>query len=336
MPDLLLELFSEEIPARMQARAAEDLKKLVTDGLVDAGLTYESAGAFATPRRLALSVTGLTAGSPGVREERKGPRVDAPEKAVEGFLRSTGLTMDQLERRADKKGDVWFAVIDKPGRAAAEIVADVVPAVIRAFPWPKSMRWGTGELRWVRPLHRILCLLTDEAGAAVVPFDVDGIVSGDVTEGHRFMAPGAFSVTSFEDYELGLARRQVILSAEVRAEKIWHDAEQLAFAQGLEVVEDKGPLGRGRRAGGMARGADGRDRGGFPGAAGGGAADLDARASEVLFGEKPQVGPDREMDHGGQPRDGGQWCCACWPGTPACWPRGWGMRNSSGRTTSGR
>ena len=242
MPDLLLELFSEEIPARMQVRAAEDLKKLVTDGLVEAGLTYESAGAFATPRRLVLSVEGLVAESPSLREERKGPRVDAPEKALEGFLRSTGLTKDQLERREDKKGDVWFAVIDKPGRPAAEIVAEVVPGVIRAFPWPKSMRWGAGDLRWVRPLHRILCVLTTEAGAEVVPFEVGGIASGDQTEGHRFMAPGAFSVGSFEDYELGLARRNVILSSATRAEKIWHDAEQLAFAQGLEVVEDKGLL----------------------------------------------------------------------------------------------
>ena len=242
MPDLLLELFSEEIPARMQARAAEDLRKLVTDGLVEAGLTYESAGAFATPRRLVLSVEGLVAESPSLREERKGPRVDAPEKALEGFLRSTGLTKDKLERREDKKGDVWFAVIDKPGRPAAEIVAEVVPGVIRAFPWPKSMRWGAGDLRWVRPLHRILCVLTTEAGAEVVPFEVGGIASGDVTEGHRFMAPGAFSVGSFEDYELGLARRNVILSSATRAEKIWHDAEQLAFAQGLEVVADKGLL----------------------------------------------------------------------------------------------
>ena len=195
MPDLLLELFSEEIPARMQARAAADLQKRVTDGLVEAGLTYSGAVAHVTPRRLVLSVNGLTAESPNTREERKGPRVDAPEKALEGFLRSTGLVKDQLEARDDKKGQVWFAVIEKPGRPAAEIIAELVPDVVRNFPWPKSMRWGTGSLRWVRPLHTILCILTDEAGAEVVPFSVDTITSGDTTRGHRFMAPDAFSAT---------------------------------------------------------------------------------------------------------------------------------------------
>ena len=242
MPDLLLELLSEEIPARMQARAAEDLKRLVTDALVEAGLTYAGAGAFATPRRLTLAVEGLTDRSPDTREERKGPRADAPDKAIEGFLRSTGLTRDQLEVRADKKGDVLFAVMERPGRAASDIIAEVVPQVVRTFPWPKSMRWGSGSLRWVRPLHSILCILSDEAGATVVPFDVDGIASGDSTVGHRFMAPDRFSVTSFEDYELKLARAHVVLNPETRADKIRHDAEQMAFAQGLEVVEDKGLL----------------------------------------------------------------------------------------------
>ena len=160
--DLLIELFSEEIPARMQARAREDLKRLITDGLVEGGLTYASAGAFSTPRRLALAVEGLTAESKPVREERKGPRTDAPEKAIEGFLRSTGLTLDQLERRAEKKGEVFFAVIEKPGRKAADIVAEVLDATIRDFPWPKSMRWGSGNLRWVRPLHSIIAILSDE------------------------------------------------------------------------------------------------------------------------------------------------------------------------------
>ena len=145
--DLLIELLSEEIPARMQARAREDLKRLITGGLVEAGLTYASAGAFSTPRRLALAIEGLTAESKPVREERKGPRTDAPEKAIEGFLRSTGLTLDQLERRADKKAEVFFAVIEKPGRRAPEIVAEVLEAAIRDFPWPKSMRWGSGNLR---------------------------------------------------------------------------------------------------------------------------------------------------------------------------------------------
>ncbi len=242
MPDLLIELFSEEIPARMQARAAEDLKRLVTDGLVEAGLTYASAGAFHTPRRLALTVEGLLGTSPDTREERKGPRTDAPEQALAGFLRSTGLEKDQLEARDDKKGQVWFAVIDKPGRAASEIVAEVLESAVRNFPWPKSMRWGDGSLKWVRPLHSILCILSDEAGAQVVAVEIDGIKAGQSTRGHRFMAPDAFSVSSFEDYEAKLKRTHVILSAEERAEKIWHDAMQMAFAQGLEVVEDRGLL----------------------------------------------------------------------------------------------
>ncbi|MEM7723806.1 MAG: glycine--tRNA ligase subunit beta, partial [Pseudomonadota bacterium] len=242
MPDLLLELFSEEIPARMQAKAAEDLKKLVTDGLVEAGLTYASAGAFSTPRRLVLTVEDLTARSPDQREERRGPRTDAPEKAIEGFLRGAGVTKDQLEVRPDKKGDVYFAVIDKPGRPAFEIISEVVPQVVRNFPWPKSMRWGAGSLRWVRPLQSILCVLSDEAGPEIVPFDVDGIASGDTTEGHRFMASGQFSVANFADYEAKLMSTKVVLSAEARAETIWHDATNMAFAAGLVVVEDKSLL----------------------------------------------------------------------------------------------
>ncbi|MEM6409677.1 MAG: glycine--tRNA ligase subunit beta, partial [Pseudomonadota bacterium] len=243
MADLLIELFSEEIPARMQARAAADLKKLVTDGLVEAGLTYASAGAFSTPRRLCLTVEDLTPESKATREERKGPRTDAPEKALEGFLRSTGLTADQLEKRdLGKKGEVFFAVIEKPGRPASEIIAEVLEATIRNFPWPKSMKWGSGSLRWVRPLHRILCILSDEAGAQVVPLDVDGIASADMTEGHRFMAPQPFSVSSFEDYSAKLKRAHVVLDAQARADHIWADATSAAFAQGLEVVEDKGLL----------------------------------------------------------------------------------------------
>ena len=242
MPDLLIELFSEEIPARMQARAAEDLQKLVTNGLVEAGLTYASAGAFSTPRRLALSVEGLLAQSPTVREERKGPRADAPEKAIEGFLRGAGLSRDQVEERETPKGAVLFAVIEKPGRPAAEIVAEVLDDVIRNFPWPKSMRWGSGNLRWVRPLHSILCILSDENGAQIVPMNVGGIEAGDSTEGHRFMAPGRFSVVNFDDYAAKLKKAHVILDAKERAEAIWHDATNLAFASGLEVVEDRGLL----------------------------------------------------------------------------------------------
>ncbi|MDV4168264.1 glycine--tRNA ligase subunit beta [Rhodovulum sp. FJ3] len=242
MPDLLIELFSEEIPARMQKRAGEDLKKIVTDGLVEAGLTYASAAAFTTPRRLALTIDGLTEESPNTREERKGPKVGAPEKAVEGFLRSTGLSMEQLEVRDDKKGQVYFAVIEKQGRPAADIVAEVLEGAIRNFPWPKSMRWGAGSLRWVRPLHSILCIMVREDGATVVPLDVDGITSGDTTRGHRFMGPDAFTVTSFEDYQTKLKRASVVLDPAERAETIWHDATNMAFAQGLEVVEDRGLL----------------------------------------------------------------------------------------------
>lgn len=238
MPDLLIELFSEEIPARMQARAREDLKKLVTDGLVEAGLTYAGAGAFSTPRRLALTVQGLTAHSPTTREERKGPRTDAPEAALQGFLRSTGLTRDQLEARDDKKGQVWFAVVEKPGRPAAEIVAEVLAGTIRNFPWPKSMRWGNGSLRWVRPLHAIICLLSDEAGATVVPLDIDGIRAGNSTQGHRFMAPDAFAVSGFDDYAARLRRAKVMLDPAEREAAIRQEAANLAFARGWEIVPD--------------------------------------------------------------------------------------------------
>ena len=242
MPDLLIELFSEEIPARMQTRAAQDLQKLVTNGLVEAGLTYASAAAFSTPRRLTLTVEGLLANSPTTREERKGPKADAPEKAIEGFLRGAGLSRDQVEARETPKGNVLFAVIEKPGRPAAEIIAEVLETTIRNFPWPKSMRWGAGSLKWVRPLHSILCILTDEAGSEVVALEVDGILSGDTTHGHRFMAPDRFSVTSFEDYTAKLKRAYVVLDAKERAEAIWHSATNMAFASGLEVVEDAGLL----------------------------------------------------------------------------------------------
>ncbi len=242
MPDLLIELFSEEIPARMQARASDDLKSLVIIGLVEAGLTYSGAAAFATPRRLALSVEGLSAASKAVREERKGPATTAPDQAIEGFLRSTGLTRDQLEARDLGKGQAYFAVIEKPGRAAAEIIAEVLEHTIRNFPWPKSMRWGAGSLRWVRPLHSIICLLTDEAGATIVPLEIDGITAGNTTRGHRFLSKGDIRVSGFEDYEAKLKKAHVILRTEERADAIWHDATNQAFANGLEVVEDKGLL----------------------------------------------------------------------------------------------
>ncbi len=242
MPDLLIELFSEEIPARMQARAREDLRRLVTDGLVEAGLTYAHAAAFSTPRRLTLAVEGLSPESPTLREERKGPRADAPAQAIEGFLRSTGLTREQLEARDTGKGEILFAVIERPGRPAAKIVAEVLGRTIRDFPWPKSMRWGAGSLRWVRPLHAILCLLATEAGAEVVPFEIDGLKASDTTEGHRFMSPGRFPVASFEDYAAKLKRAHVILDPAEREARIQHEAEHLAFAAGLELVPDRALL----------------------------------------------------------------------------------------------
>ena len=249
MPDLLLELFSEEIPARMQRKAASDLQKRVTDGLVEAGLVYEGAKAFATPRRLALTVHGVPARSPDTREERKGPRVGAPDKALEGFMKAAGLSsIDQAEIRPDKKGDVYVAVIEKPGRTAEEIIAEIVPAVVKSFPWPKSMRWGAasgkpGALSWVRPLHSILCTFGPETSETeIVPFDVDGIRSGDVTRGHRFMAPEAITVARFDDYAPKLEKAKVVLDADRRKEIIAADARDRALALGLELVEDEGLL----------------------------------------------------------------------------------------------
>ncbi|GAA4224529.1 glycyl-tRNA synthetase beta chain [Sagittula marina] len=242
MPDLLIELFSEEIPARMQAKAAADLQKLVTDGLVEAGLTYASAAAFHTPRRLALTVGGLTAESPTLQEERRGPKVGAPDKALEGFMRGAGVTREQLEEREEKKGSFYFATVTTPGRKADAIIADVLEKTVRGFPWPKSMRWGSGTLRWVRPLHRITCILTTEEGAQVVDLDIDGIKAGNTTEGHRFMGGKPFDVTSFDDYDAKLKQAKVILQASEREQHIWNDATNMAFAQGLEVVEDNGLL----------------------------------------------------------------------------------------------
>ncbi len=242
MPDLLIELFSEEIPARMQARARDDLKRMVTDGLVGAGLTYVSAGAFSTPRRLTLTIEGLTSESRPVVEERKGPRADAPQAAIDGFLRSTGLMLEHLELRDDKKAQVYYAVIQKPGRAAAAIIAEVLEAAIRTFPWPKSMRWGAGSLRWVRPLQSILCLLGDEGGSTVVPLTVDGIVAANTTGGHRFMGKGRFPVSSFDDYRAKLLRARVMLDSAERERHIWNDAVNAAFAVGGQVVPDAGLL----------------------------------------------------------------------------------------------
>ncbi|SLN66548.1 glycine--tRNA ligase subunit beta [Roseisalinus antarcticus] len=242
MPDLLIELFSEEIPARMQAKASENLRKMVADGLVEAGLTYASAASFATPRRLALTIDGLTAESPDTREERRGPKVGAPDKAIDGFCRGAGVERSALETRDTGKGEFYFAVIARKGRKAPEIVAETLDRTIRNFPWPKSMRWGDGTLRWVRPLQSILCILTDEAGAEVVPFEIEGVTASNTTRGHRFMAPDAFSVANFDDYETKLKRAKVVLRADERADAIWHDATNRAFAAGLELVEDPGLL----------------------------------------------------------------------------------------------
>ncbi|MAN64155.1 MAG: glycine--tRNA ligase subunit beta [Parvibaculum sp.] len=235
MADLLLELFSEEIPARMQKRASEDLQKLVTDALAKEEVFGEGARAFATPRRLTLAISGLPVRQQDRKEERKGPRVGAPEKAMEGFLKSTGLTLEQCETREDKKGEYYVAVIEKTGRGTDELIAEIVPDVIRNFPWPKSMRWGTGTLRWVRPLHSIVCTLDGE----VVPFEIDGISSSDTTYGHRFMGPDAIKVRTFDDYVEKLERQKVMLDPEARAAHILEDAKNLAHAQNLELIDDE-------------------------------------------------------------------------------------------------
>jgi glycyl-tRNA synthetase beta chain len=249
MPDLLLELFSEEIPARMQARAAEDLRKSVTDRLVGAGLVYEGAKAFVTPRRLTLSVHGVPARQPDLREEKKGPRVGAPDNAIAGFLKAAGLkSIDEAKVQPDKKGDFYVAVIEKPGRAAIEVIGEMLPEVIKGFPWPKSMRWGEqskapGALNWVRPLHSIVATFGPETEEPeIVPFAVGGIAAGNETRGHRFLAPAPFTVRRFADYAQKLDKAKVVLDAERRRDIILTEAKQLAFAQGLELIEDDGLL----------------------------------------------------------------------------------------------
>ncbi|NMN58163.1 glycyl-tRNA synthetase beta chain [Xanthobacter sp. SG618] len=245
MPDLLLELFSEEIPARMQAQAADALKKLVTDALVERGLLYEGAKAFVTPRRLALAVHGLPGRQADQREEKKGPRVGAPEQAVAGFLKAAGLaSLDQATIQSDpKKGDFYVAVVEKPGRATTEVVAEIVPDIIRKFPWPKSMRWGSGTLRWVRPLHSIVATFGAEGDEPeVVHFSVDGIEASNVTRGHRFMAPEPFTVKRLDDWMAKLEAAKVVADRDRRKEIILNDAKDLALAAGLELVEDEGLL----------------------------------------------------------------------------------------------
>ena len=247
MPDLLLELFSEEIPARMQAKAADDLRKMVTDKLVAEGLVYEGAKAFVTPRRLALTVHGVPVRQPDLKDERKGPRVGGPDAAVQGFLKATGLkSLDEATIQKDpKKGDFYVALIEKPGRPAIDVIAEILPVIVRTFPWPKQMRWGErsakpGALTWVRPLHSIIATFGPETeDPDVVKFSVDGIEAGQVTRGHRFMAPGEFSVRRFEDYEAKLEAAKVVLDPERRKNIILEDAKELAFAQGFELVEDQ-------------------------------------------------------------------------------------------------
>jgi glycyl-tRNA synthetase beta chain len=246
MPDLLLELFSEEIPARMQAKAAEDLRRMVTDKLVAEGLVYEGAKAFATPRRLALTVHGIPARQADLKEERRGPRIGGADAAIQGFLKATGLSsISEAKIQPDKKGDFYIALIEKKGHDTIDVLAEMLPVIVRTFPWPKSMRWGarsarSGSLSWVRPLHTIIAtfgLETEEPD--VVKFEVDGIAAGQTTFGHRFMAPAAISVRRFEDYEEKLLQAKVVLDPDRRKDTIVTDAKQLAFAQGFELVEDQ-------------------------------------------------------------------------------------------------
>jgi glycyl-tRNA synthetase beta chain len=237
--ELLLELFSEEIPARMQKRARDDLARMLGEKLKAAGLDFDEIRTYATPRRLAAVVEGLPKRSPDVKDERKGPRIGAPDKAIKGFLKSSGLrSVDEAEVREDKKGNYYVALIEQPGREAAEVVAEIVPEIVRTFPWPKAMRWGAGKLRWVRPLHTILCLLDSK----VVDFDVDGIKSGNTTFGHRFMAPDRFAVKDSADYEAKLRKAFVILDSDVRASVILDAAQARSHEHGFELVEDVGLL----------------------------------------------------------------------------------------------
>jgi glycyl-tRNA synthetase beta chain len=250
MPDLLLELFSEEIPARMQAKAADDLRRMVTDKLVAEGLVYEGAKAFATPRRLTLTVHGIPARQSDLKEERKGPRVGGPDAAIAGFLKATGLTsLDQAKIQRDpKKGDFYIALIEKPGRATLDVLADMLPVIVRTFPWPKSMRWGArsarpGALQWVRPLHAIVATFGIETEEPdVVKFAIDGIETGQTTYGHRFMAPAPINVRRFGDYEAKLKAAKVVLDPQARKDIILADARTLAQAQGFELIEDQALL----------------------------------------------------------------------------------------------
>lgn len=234
MPQLLLEIFSEEIPARMQAQAARDLERLIVGGLTDRGFFNEGARSFATPRRLTLVIEGLPAQQADVTEERKGPKVDAPDAAIQGFLRSTGLAREQLKVQKDPKGDFYLAITERKGRPTSAVLAELIPDVIKSFPWPKSQRWGSGELTWVRPLHSILCTFDGE----IVSFEVGGVISSNKTRGHRFLGNHVIEAKRYDDYVDLLKRAHVILNAADRKAQILHDAKQLANAQNLELIAD--------------------------------------------------------------------------------------------------
>jgi glycyl-tRNA synthetase beta chain len=234
MPELLLELLSEEIPARMQASAAENLRVQVTNALVERGITYAAARAFVTPRRLCLVLDGVLGAQPDQREEKRGPRVGAPDAALSGFLRQVNLTKDQLRQISTDKGDFYSAVIETPGRPTPIVLAEIIPDIIQRFSWPKSMRWGSGDMRWVRPLQSVLCCFDDE----VVPFDLGLVPVGDTTLGHRFMAPGRITARKFEEYAERLDKGFVIIDPARRAEIIAGEARQIAFTHHLELVDD--------------------------------------------------------------------------------------------------
>ena len=245
MPDLLLELFSEEIPARMQARAEADLARMMTEALTQGGLKVGSTKTYSGPRRIVFIAEGVPAQSAATVEERKGPRVGAPEKAVEGFLRAAGLkSLDQCQIVKDPKGDYYLARAEKPGRTAPSIIAEAVPEIVRKFPWPKSMRWGTSRIRWIRPLHSILCLFDNKP----VEFEVDGIKSGDITYGHRFLSgqkvtqPKSLKISQNSDYPEALLHAKVVVAGENRAKVILEGARKAASDAGLALVEDHGLL----------------------------------------------------------------------------------------------
>ncbi|MBE72647.1 MAG: glycine--tRNA ligase subunit beta [Thalassospira sp.] len=238
MAELLLELFSEEIPARMQARAAEDLTKLVTDGLKAADLGFDKVEALVTPRRLTLIVDGLPEKQPDLREERRGPRADAPEKAINGFLAGNGVTLDQCEKRETPKGVFLFAIVEQKGRAASEVIKDIIEDAMNKLPWPKSMRWADQKIRWVRQLDRILCLFDGK----IIPVTYGPVTAGDTTRGHRFLAPAEFSVSNAAEYKEKLRAAKVMLDREERKQVILEGAKKLAASEGFELLEDNGLL----------------------------------------------------------------------------------------------